>query len=52
MPTEKFDSDKKRKGGKAKQSMPKRKRSEVNTNGLNIDQETARKLLETSDSDE
>ena len=47
-----YDTDKKRKGGKSKQSRPKRKRSEVNINGLNIDQETARELLETSDSDE
>ena len=47
-----FDKSTKRKGGKAKQSRPKRKKSEVNTNGLNIDRETALRLLDTSDSDE
>ena len=47
-----FDKSRKRKGGGAKQSRPKRKQSEVNINGLNIDRETAQRLLETSESDE
>ena len=58
--TGKFPKSKKKKGNKKTKSTnnneqstnPKRRQSDVNTNGLNIDRETALRLLETDDSDE
>ena len=58
--TGKFPKSKKKKGSKKTKSTnnneqstnPKRRQSDVNTNGLNIDHETALRLLETDDSDE